>query len=152
MNFTFRSLPERTAIGSTASTPKLPANYRTVLDAVETYVHGRHATAAEIYRAASALRPGIGFTTVHRALARLHALGLICKLDISGEDAAMYEPITSPHAHFRCTVCGTVADVDYACDPAALEALQAAHGLRIECETITFAGRCRDCCAAPAPR
>jgi Fe2+ or Zn2+ uptake regulation protein len=74
----------------TASTPDLPANYRVVLDAVNEFGDGRHASAVEVFRRASELRPGIGFTTVHRGLARLHELGLVLKLDITGEGAAMY--------------------------------------------------------------
>jgi Fe2+ or Zn2+ uptake regulation protein len=132
----------------TASTPDLPANYRVVLDAVNEFGDGRHASAVEVFRRASELRPGIGFTTVHRGLARLHELGLVLKLDITGEGAAMYEPVTSPHAHFRCSSCGTVADVDYACDPAALAALETSHGLRISSESITFTGLCRACCGS----
>jgi Fe2+ or Zn2+ uptake regulation protein len=127
------------------STPAIPANYRVVLDVVNEYGAGRHASANDVFVRARQLRPGIGFTTVHRGLARLHALGLVLKLDISGEDSAMYEPATSPHAHFRCTACGMVADVDYACDPAALAELESSHGLRIRGESITFSGLCRAC-------
>lgn len=130
------------------STPKLPPNYRVVLDAVGAYGAGRHATAQEIYARARELRPGIGFTTVHRGLARLHELGHILKLDISGEGSALYEPATKAHAHFRCTVCGAVADLDFASDAATRAALEARHAVTIASESITFTGRCRSC--APA--
>jgi Fur family ferric uptake transcriptional regulator len=132
----------------TESTPKLPANYRTVLEVVSAFGHGRHASAADVFALARARRPGIGFTTVHRGLARLHALGLVLKLDISGEGQAMYEPATSPHAHFRCTGCGRVNDVDYACDPDSVAALEATHGVRIRNQSITFSGQCRSCAAS----
>lgn len=92
----------------------------------------------------------MGFTTVHRGLARLHELGYILKLDIPGEDSALYEPATAPHAHFRCTACGTVADVDYASDPATLHDLERRHGLAIRSESISFAGLCQSC-APPSP-
>jgi Fe2+ or Zn2+ uptake regulation protein len=95
------------------STPRLPANYRVVLDVVNEYGAGRHATAQDVFERARQLRPGIGFTTVHRGLARLHELGYVLKLDISGEGSAMYEPATGSHAHFRCTACGAVEDVDF---------------------------------------
>ena len=141
----------------TASTPKIPATYRVVLDVVNAYGHGRHASAADVFALARARRPGIGFTTVHRGLARLHQLGLVLKLDISGEGQAMYEPATSPHAHFRCTGCGGVDDVAYACEPPALAALEAAHGLSIREQSITFSGLCSRCGSArpaspPRPR
>lgn len=130
-----------------ASTPRLPANYRVVLDAVNEYGLGRHATAQDVFETARRLRPGIGFTTVHRGLARLSELGYVLKLDISGEGSAMYEPATGSHAHFRCTACGAVEDVDFTCDPATRERLEASHGLAIRSESITFTGLCKHCSA-----
>jgi Fe2+ or Zn2+ uptake regulation protein len=127
------------------STPQLPANYRVILDVVNEYGAGRHATAQEVFMRARELRPGIGFTTVHRGLARLHELGYVLKLDITGEGSAMYEPATEAHAHFRCTGCGSVADVDYASDAATRADLEARHGLAIRSESITFTGLCRSC-------
>jgi Fur family ferric uptake transcriptional regulator len=130
------------------STPRLPANYQVVLDAVNTYGSGRHATARDIYEDARRLRPGIGFTTVHRGLARLHELGYVLKLDVSGEGSAMYEPASETHAHFRCTACGAVEDVDFTCGPATRARLEASHGLAIRDESVTFTGLCRSCRAA----
>ena len=57
----------------------------------------------------------------------------------------MYEPVTSPHAHFRCTACGAVADLDFASDAATRAALEARHAVTIASESITFTGRCRTC-------
>jgi Fe2+ or Zn2+ uptake regulation protein len=131
------------------SSPKLPANYQVVLDAVNAYGSGRHATAQDVFEGARRLRPGIGFTTVHRGLARLHELGYVLKLDISGEGSAMYEPITETHAHFRCTACGALEDVDFACDPATRERLESSHGLAIRSESITFTGLCSQCHPEP---
>src|SRR5665213_2948514 len=131
------------------STPQLPANYRVILDVVNEFGEGRHATAQEIYARARELRPGIGFTTVHRGLARLHELGHILKLDISGEGSALYEPATTAHAHFRCTVCGAVADLDFASDAATRATLEARHAVTIASESITFTGRCGGCVPAP---
>ena len=106
------------------------------------YGGGRHTSAQDVILLARERRPGIGFTTVHRGLARLHELGYVLKLDISGEGPAMYEPPTTPHAHFRFTACGAVDDVDYACDAATRDALEARHGLVIRNESITFTGLC----------
>jgi len=130
------------------STPRLPTNYRLILDVVNANGTGRHASAQEVFLRARELRPGIGFTTVHRGLARLHELGHVLKLDITGEGSAMYEPATEAHAHFRCTACGTVADVDYASDAATRAGLEARHGVAIRSESITFTGLCRTCASA----
>jgi Fe2+ or Zn2+ uptake regulation protein len=128
-----------------SSTPRLPDNYRLILDVVNEYGAGRHATAQDVFMRARALRPGIGFTTVHRGLARLHELGHVLKLEITGEGSALYEPVTQTHAHFRCTACGAVADIDYASDDRTRAALEARHGLAIRGESITFSGLCRSC-------
>jgi Fur family ferric uptake transcriptional regulator len=128
-----------------ASTPQLPANYRVILDVVNEYGAGRHATAQDVFMRARELRPGIGFTTVHRGLARLYELGYVLKLDITGEGSALYEPAAEAHAHFRCTACGSVADVDYASDAATRSSIEARHGLAIRSESITFTGLCRTC-------
>lgn len=133
------------------STADLPANYRTVLEVVASYGEGRHGTAQDIYARARERRPKIGFATVHRALARLHQLGLILKLEISGADSALYEPVTGDHAHFRCTVCGAVEDVAYACDPGTRGAIERQYGVAIRGESITFTGLCPRCAPSAAP-
>jgi Fe2+ or Zn2+ uptake regulation protein len=123
----------------------LPANYQTVLDIVEEAGPGSHLTAQEIWLRARDLQPRIGFATVHRGLGRLHELGAVMKIDVPGEASAVYEPTASPHAHFRCTVCGEIADLDYAVPAATRRALAERHGIAIDQETITFTGRCRAC-------
>lgn len=123
----------------------LPANYRTVLDVVEQAGPGRHLTAQQVWTRARALQPRIGFATVHRGLARLHELGAVLKIDVPGEASAVYEPAASAHAHFRCTACGTIADLDYTVPADTVRALAQRHGVAIEHETVTFTGRCAHC-------
>ena len=124
---------------------RLPANYQVVLDVVTDLGPGSHVSAGEIYVRARARQPRIGFATVHRGLARLSELGYLLKLDVPGAAAAIYEPAVAPHAHFRCTGCGTITDLDFALPPATRDEIAARHGVRIETEAVTFAGRCRDC-------
>lgn len=123
----------------------LPPNYRTVLDVVEEVGPGSHLTAQEIWLRARALQPRIGFATVHRGLMRLHDLGAVMKVDVPGEASAVYEPAASPHAHFRCTGCGSIADLDYAVPAQTVRRLAERHGVAIERETVTFTGRCAHC-------
>jgi len=123
----------------------LPANYRTVLDVVEHAGPGSHATAQEIWLRARALQPRIGFATVHRGLSRLHELGAVMKIDVPGGASAVYEPAASPHAHFRCTGCGTITDLEYAVPAHTVRRLAERHGVAIECEAVTFTGRCANC-------
>jgi Fe2+ or Zn2+ uptake regulation protein len=130
----------------------LPPNYRTVLDVVEEAGAGSHLTAQEIWVRARALQPRIGFATVHRGLIRLYELGAVMKIDVPGEPSAVYEPAANPHAHFRCTECGSIADLDYAVPARTVRALAERHGVAIERETVTFSGRCADCARAAGRR
>lgn len=123
----------------------LPPNYRTVLEVVERAGPGSHLTAQEIWIRARELQPRIGFATVHRGLGRLHELRAVMKIDVTGEASAVYEPVTSPHAHFRCTACGEIDDLDYAVPAQTRRELARRHGVRIEHEAVTFTGLCRSC-------
>lgn len=123
----------------------LPLNYRTVLDVVDQAGPGSHLTAQEIWVRSRLLAPRIGFATVHRALNRLHELGVVMKIDIPGEASAVYEPSSAPHAHFRCTVCGTIDDFEFAVPAETLAKLAQRHGVAIDEEAVTFTGRCARC-------
>ena len=120
----------------------LPPNYRTVLDVVRQAGPASHLTAQEIWQRARGAQPRIGFATVHRALIRLHETGAVMKVDVPGGASAVYEPAASPHAHFRCTVCGAISDVDYVVPAPAVHELAVRHGVAIDFEEVTFMGRC----------
>ncbi len=130
---------------STTDHAALPPNYRTVLDVVVQAGPGSHLTAQEIWLRARALQPRIGFATVHRALIRLHETGAVLKVDVPGGASTIYEPAASQHAHFRCTVCGAIADLEYQVPANTLRDLARRHGVAIEHEEITFSGRCARC-------
>jgi Fur family ferric uptake transcriptional regulator len=142
-----------TAVTGSYSIPKpvssavqgLPPNYLTVLDVVEDAGPGCHLTAQDIWARARALQPRIGFATVHRGLIRLHALGALMKIDIPGEASAVYEPTASSHAHFRCTGCGAISDLEFAVPAQTLRRLADRYGVAIEREAVTFTGRCANC-------
>ncbi len=141
-------------IPRTASTTNgaLPRNYRTVLDVVEQADSGSHLTTQEIWVRARALQPRIGFATVHRALARLHAAGSVMKFEVPGEASAVYEPAALRHAHFHCTSCGAIGDFDFTVPARTVRALAERHGVEIVHETVTFSGRCARCAASGAGR
>jgi Fe2+ or Zn2+ uptake regulation protein len=123
----------------------LPKNYQLIYDIVEESGVGRHLAPAEIYAKALKRRPGIGYSTVYRALARLRDLGLVSELQVPGTDAATYEPAGPRHAHFRCSGCGAIEDVAYAIPTRTINALAQHHGFTIENERVTFEGRCATC-------
>jgi Fe2+ or Zn2+ uptake regulation protein len=128
--------------------PLLPKNYKFIYEIVEESGVGRHLTTSEIYAEALKRRPGIGFSTVYRGLERLRDLGLVSELYVPGADAATYEPLGSRHAHFRCSECGKIEDVDYAIAPRTIKKLAMQHGFKIKSESVTFEGRCAACSAS----
>jgi Fe2+ or Zn2+ uptake regulation protein len=133
--------------GRVPAAQRLPANYTTILDAINDTPPGTHLSAQDVFARARAMQPKLGFATVHRALARLSELSYIAKLDIPGAGSAVYERAVRPHAHFRCVACGDIRDVDFTVPQDLMAALAARHGVHIAAESTTFAGRCAACAA-----
>jgi Fe2+ or Zn2+ uptake regulation protein len=126
---------------------KLPANYRLLLDVVEADGHGTHRSTADIYDAMRRVKPGIGYSTVQRGLARLAALGLVMPVRLPNVEALLFEPAGSGHAHFGCESCGATIDVDYVTPAASLAAIARELGVSISAESIAFRGLCKACVA-----
>jgi Fur family ferric uptake transcriptional regulator len=126
---------------------RLPRNYSTILTTIHAAAEGTHLTAQEVFERARRAQPRIGFATVHRALARLYELGYVNKVDVPGATSAVYERTAEPHAHFRCTGCGTIEDVAFVLPADVLTTLGERYGLQIAAESTTFAGRCARCAA-----
>lgn len=126
-------------------TARLPQNHRLVYDVVCEQTPGTHATTRDIFAAVARRRPGIGYSTIYRALDRLCALGLVAEVRVPGGASAVYEPARTNHAHFLCTDCGRVDDVDYALAPTELDALAAARGIEISEAMLTLRGTCAHC-------
>jgi len=124
---------------------RLPKNYTLIYEIVQASGIGRHLTPAQIYAKALKRRPGIGLATVYRGLERLRALGLVSEVYAQRSGAATYEPTGPRHAHFRCSRCGAIEDVDYAIPARTINALAARHRFAIESERVTFEGRCAAC-------
>jgi Fe2+ or Zn2+ uptake regulation protein len=126
---------------------RLSKNHRLLYEIVQEQGHGRHLSMADLYEMARARRPGIGFTTVYRALTRLRDIGLVAELSLPGADSAFYEPAGPAHAHFRCLICGTVSDVPYQL-PAEVQSRLASE-LRAEVtgSDVSLHGRCSSCAA-----
>lgn len=123
----------------------LPHNYRTVLDVVEAAGPGAHLSAQDIWMRARTLQPRIGFATVHRGLGRLHDIGAVLKIEVPGSAGAVYEPAASPHAHFLCRTCGSIADLAYAVPVPAIDELASRNGIAIDAQAVTFTGHCASC-------
>lgn len=128
-----------------AAEPRLAKNYRMIYDLVREQGPGTHLSVAGVYELAKARQPGIGATTVYRALARLRDLGLVSEIDLPGAESAYYEPAGSAHAHFRCERCGKVQDIDYVLAPSVVAELGRKHAADISEVSLTLQGRCAAC-------
>jgi Fe2+ or Zn2+ uptake regulation protein len=125
----------------------LPKNYQFVYDILRAAGPGVHLTTADVFARAKRRRPGIGFSTVYRAIQRLSAEGLIDEIIVPGADSAFYEPAAPAHAHFRCTRCGNISDVQFTLRSQLVASLGRQMGGRIERTTVALHGLCRDCSA-----
>lgn len=125
--------------------PRLTKNYRLVYDIVSEQGRGRHLAMADLYALAKERRPGIGFTTVYRALLRLRDMALVSEIVVPGAESAYYEPAGDAHAHFRCGKCGTVNDVDYVVPAAVIEQLSRDNGIDVSDVMVSLHGRCATC-------
>jgi Fur family transcriptional regulator, stress-responsive regulator len=131
-----------------AGRPKLPKNYRLVYEVLCGQAEGHHASAGEIHVAARQRQPGLGYSTVYRALDRLRDLGLVLEVRLPGSASALYEPARAGHAHFHCVGCGRVEDVDFSLPAPDLARLAQRHGIEIDTVVTTFNGLCGPCRAA----
>jgi Fur family ferric uptake transcriptional regulator len=128
-----------------APQPRLAKNHRLVHEILAEQGHGTHLAMSQVYALALQRRPGIGFTTVYRALIRLRDLGMVSEILLPGADSAYYEPAAPAHAHFRCTMCGRVRDVDYALPAGVSDELERRDHVEISDVRISFHGTCADC-------
>jgi Fur family transcriptional regulator, ferric uptake regulator len=124
---------------------RLAKNYRLVNEILREQDRGTHLSVADLYVLAKERRPGIGFTTVYRALARLRELGLVSEILLPGADNAYYETAGSSHAHFRCERCGRIDDVDFDLTPALAQELVRRQGAHVTDVSLTLHGVCARC-------
>ena len=124
---------------------RLSKNHRLVYDIVQEQGVGRHLPMAELYELARTRRPGIGFTTVYRALTRLRDMGLVAEIALPGADSAYYEAAAPPHAHFRCTDCGSVSDVAFSLPEDVISEAARRLGAEITGGSVSLQGHCAGC-------
>jgi Fur family ferric uptake transcriptional regulator/Fur family peroxide stress response transcriptional regulator len=105
---------------------------------------GRHATAEEVLNAAAPHLPGLSLPTVYATLDLFEQLGVARRIDGAGA-AALYDPRTDAHQHFRCRRCGRVVDVDVAVDERRLAGAARAAGLQVDGVDVMLRGLCDDC-------
>lgn len=128
---------------------RLPKNYQFVFDLLAEHGLGRHVTIADLYTLAKARQPTIGLSTIYRALDRLEAQALVCKIIVPGADTAHYEMAADSHAHFHCDSCGRLADIEYRIPAATVKRLARSRDVSLREASVYLRGQCAACRATP---
>ena len=115
-------------------------------DSIKEFLMGRkdHPTAAVVYDNVRRSFPNISLGTVYRNLTLLADIGEISRIHV-GDGVDHFDADTSPHYHFICSECGCVRDLDMPGIDLDEIASRNFDG-QIECHTVYFHGRCKDCC------
>ena len=115
-------------------------------DSIKEFLMGRkdHPTAAVVSDNVRRSFPNISLGTVYRNLTLLADIGEISRIHV-GDGVDHFDADTSPHYHFICSECGCVRDLDMPGIDLDEIASRNFDG-QIECHTVYFHGRCRDCC------
>ncbi len=101
-----------------------------------------HPTANWIYTQVREQIPNISLGTVYRNLSALTASGDILSIDV-GDGFEHYDGNTTPHAHFHCKTCGSIADAALPTDY--LSALGENYGFCTETSVYVAYGICKKC-------
>lgn len=107
--------------------------------------HRTHPTVDDIYQALMEEIPTLSRTTVYNTLHLLYEHGAILALCIDGINAH-FDAFTHPHAHFMCSCCGKVYDVDLD-DTAFIERNTPRNASHIADAQLYYKGICDDCAA-----
>lgn len=103
-----------------------------------------HPTADVIYKSVRQQNPNISLGTVYRNLTLLSELGEIQRLRV-GDGVDHFDADTSPHYHFVCTECGSVADLEMDSIESITEVAGAHFDGRINGHVTYFYGTCEHC-------
>jgi len=103
-----------------------------------------HPTASEVFVRSKERMPSISLATVYNCLESLTQAGAIKQVNVDRE-ASRFCPNLQPHAHFFCSQCKEVFDVDLkpTADPSA--PWQLLDGSRIEEIDVAMKGVCPKC-------
>lgn len=103
-----------------------------------------HPSAEQIYQEVRRQHPAISFNTVYKTLEVLHQRGLVIKVNPLHE-VARYDGQVHNHAHLVCRNCRRIYDVEKDFPPLTLEPGDLPPGFRVENQTLTLWGLCREC-------
>ncbi|MDF1813687.1 MAG: transcriptional repressor [Verrucomicrobiales bacterium] len=103
-----------------------------------------HPTASEVYDRAKEKMPSISLATVYNCLETLTHVGAIKQVNLDRE-ASRYCPNLTPHAHFYCTKCENVADIELDPKSSAEAPWALPDGTQLMQIDVTMKGICPKC-------
>lgn len=102
-----------------------------------------HPTAEMVLSRAKEIMPSINMATVYRNLLLLVKEKKINRISIPTGDR--FDHINMPHAHFYCSKCQKVFDIDTESMSEAINSIHQNLNMRIEKIDIVFTGTCQNC-------
>lgn len=107
--------------------------------AVAEYVlsHLCHPTADEIYSGLKNRYPSLSRTTVYNTLHSFTAHGAVLEVNVE-PGITRFDGCTKPHAHFRCSKCGRIFDID-------MTDLNFPDEFKISTIQVNLTGECPEC-------
>ena len=103
-----------------------------------------HPTAAWIYQKLKPEYPDLSLGTVYRNIARFKEDGVIVSVGVVDGQERLDGTVT-PHAHFICSQCGSVLDVDLTQDKNLNRYVGEKLNCRIDSHDLVFRGVCAQC-------
>jgi len=106
-----------------------------------------HPTASEVFLRAKTQMPGISLATVYNCLEAMTKAGLIKQVNVVRE-ASRFCPNLRPHAHFFCSECQRIFDIDLRREADVEAAWDLPEGSRVDHVDVAMKGVCPGCGAA----
>ena len=103
-----------------------------------------HPTASEVFIRSKGQMPGISLATVYNCLEAMTQAGLIKQVNVDRE-ASRYCPNLRPHAHFFCSQCEEIYDIDLRHETALETTWDLPEGSRIDHVDVAMKGVCPKC-------
>ena len=103
-----------------------------------------HPSAEMVYNALREEISGLSLGTVYRNLKLLEEIGKVRRV-ASSQGSERYDAICGDHAHFVCSACGSVRDMEDTDTAAIRAALRLGEGYRLGKLDLTATGICPDC-------
>lgn len=103
-----------------------------------------HPTASEVFLRAKHVMPGISLATVYNCLETMTHAGLVKQVNVDRE-ASRYCPNLRPHAHFYCSECQEISDVDLHLSASTATPWSLPEGAKIDHLEVSMKGVCPDC-------